>query len=99
MLSSFLIGTAIVLGFVILYLVGMQQLSGLLRRRFQDEAQVAKYWGITLGIWTVVTALAFGLVTLTDLGQPISKLGPYISGIGILFGIGIALTKFKPNED
>lgn len=99
MLSNFLIGSAILLGFVILHVVGMFHLSALLRRRFRTEAEVNKYGGIAVGAWTIVISLAFGLFTLTDFAEPISKLGPYLSGIGVLTGIKVALTKTKPKED
>ena len=99
MLSSFLIGTAIVLGLFTLYGVGTAVLSELLRRHLGDEVRVARYWGVVFGAWTMIVSLAFGFVTLTDLGQPISKFGPFVSGLGILFGLKLALTKFKPNED
>ena len=71
----------------------------LLQRRIQDETRVARYWRLVWGAWTLVVSLAFGLVSITDLGQPISKLGPFVAGFGILYAITILLTKFKPNQD
>jgi len=99
MISSFGIGIAILLGFAILYLVGTMQVSRLLERRLQDEIARAKYWGPAWGAWTIVASLAFGAFSLTDLADPVSKLGPLISGLGLLAGIMISLTKFKPNVD
>ncbi len=99
MISSFGIGFAILLGFLILYFVGMMQIASLLERRHQDEILRAKYWGLACGAWTISVSLAFGLFSLTDWAQQVSKLGPFLSGFGILFGIMISLTKFKPNDD
>ncbi len=99
MLSSFLIGAAIVLAFAVLYSLGTDQINQALRQRLQDEEQIAKYWGIAWGTWTIVVSLAFGLVSTTDIGQPISKLGPFVSGFGVLFGVLIAVTQYKPNDD
>ena len=99
MLLSFLIGAATVLAFTILYALGTDHLNNVLRQRLQDEEQIAKYWGIVWGTWTIVVSLAFGLVSVTDLGQPISKLGPFVSGFGVIFGVLIAVTKFKPDDE
>ena len=99
MLPSFGIGAAILLGFAILYLVGTMQLSTLLERWLQDDIAAAKYWGPAWGAWTIIVSLAFGLFSLTDWAHPVSKLGPLISGLGLLAGLMISLTRFKPNED
>ena len=99
MISSFVTGVAILLGFAVLHLIGTVQIAKLLERKTQDEVERAKHWGLALGAWTIVVSLAFGLFSLTDWADPVSKLGPLISGFGALFGIMISLTKFKAKED
>ena len=91
MLSSLLIGAAIVLGFLVVYFWGMERAADLLRRRLEDEAKVDRYWKYAFGAWTILVSLLFGLVSLMDFGQSISKLGPYVTGFGIIFGILILL--------
>lgn len=99
MISKFFVGSAILVLFVLLLIAGTAQLSTLLRRRLQDEAKIAKYWGPALGAWIIIVSLTFGLFSLTDLAQPISKLGPLLAGLGVLAGIKVAISKFKPRTD
>ncbi len=99
MFSNFLVGSAILLAFAIVLIAGTPPLASLLRRHIQDEVIVAKYWGPLLGAWVILVSLAFGLFSLTEVAQPIAKLAPIVIVLGILAGLKIAVTKFKPNED
>ena len=75
------------------------QLADLLERKLEDNVARARYWGPVLGAWTILVSLAFGLFSLTDWAQPVARLGPFLTGIGVLVGLMHCLTKFKPRDD
>ena len=79
MISTFLIGGAIILGFLVLWLTGFLILSQFLDTRFgQDEERKTWWWRVGIASWMIVLAGLFALVAGTEWGRPVAKLTPLV---------------------